>query len=228
MAINFSWFYKLTKPLNRILNKNGQAYNLTMLNPIKKDHADALRTTLAKIPVVDVDSPLANFPLTHFARFNVIDSLPFVGAPALYDHLQNQYLVFSCVFDTGNTNWRSVESDLDAYLKQMFEAMPTEINSIWGHCVDFPEPLTLSAFQDFVKKYQIGGGFFFADYPNNTAEEARRALFEQKQFIDFVIKAQEISDHAQLKADFYQFSKNLADAPTPPPGSIFTSSVVKE
>lgn len=220
MSINCSWLSKLTKPINRILNKNGQAYGLTVLTPIKDGKADDLRHYLAKIPPVDVDSPLANIPLTHNARFNIIDDLPFVGAPALYDHLQSQYLLFSCVFDTGNTKWNSVERDLDAYLKQMFEATPQEISAIWGHCVGFPEPLTLPAFQDFVKKYQISGGFFFADYPNNTAEEARRALFEQKQFIDFVIKAQDISDPAQLKTDFFKFHKALADKPTPPPGSI--------
>lgn len=222
MSINCAWLSKLTKPITLRLNKNGQAYGLTVLAPIKKSHADKLRNTLAKIPPVDVDSPLANIPLTHNARFNVIDDLPFVGAPALYDHLQNQYLLFSCVFDTGNSNASSVEADLDAYLQQMFAAMPKDITKIWGHCVDFPEPLTLQTFQDFVKKYQISGGLFFADYPDNSAEQVRRSLFEQKQFIHFAIKAQDIpsSEPAQLKADFYAFYKTLADTPTPPAGSI--------
>jgi hypothetical protein len=220
MSINCAWLSKLTKPVTLALNKNGQAFGLTVLAPIKPGHADELRSTLAKIPPVDVDSPLANIPLTHNARFNVIDDLPFVGAPALYDHLQNQYLLFSCAFDTGNTKYRAVVRDLEAYLQQMFSAIPTEISAIWGHCVGFPEPLTLSGFQDFVKKYQISGGLFFADYPNNTAVEVRRSLFEQKQCIDFIIKAQAVADPVQLKADFYQFHKTLADTPTPPPGSI--------
>lgn len=222
MSINCSWLSRLTKAINLKLNKNGQAYGLTVMAPIKQGRTDTLRSTLAKLPPVDVDSPLANIPLTHNARFNVIDTLPFVGAPALYDHLQNQYLLFSCAFDTGNIGWRSVGHDLDAYLKQMFEAIPTEINTIWGHCVDFPDALTLKTFQDFVRKYQISGGLFFADYPNNTAEEVRRALFEQKKFIEFTVKAQGIpdTDPARLKADFFAFHKALGDMPTPPPGSI--------
>ncbi|WP_411725923.1 hypothetical protein [Methyloglobulus sp.] len=193
---------------------------MTVLAPFKNDNADDLRSYLAKIPSVDVDSPLANIPLTHNARFNIIDDLPFVGAPALYDHLQYQYLLFPCVFDTGNTKWNSVRRDLDTYLMHMFEAIPTEISAIWGHCVGFPVTLTLSAFQGFVKKYQISGGFFFADYPNSSAKEVRKALFEQKQFINFVIKAQDIPDSVQLKADFFEFYKSLGDMPTPPPGSI--------
>jgi hypothetical protein len=222
MPTKRSWFSKITNMINRRLNKNGQAYGLTVLAPIKKGHADVLRNTLAKIPPVDVDSPLANIPLTHNARFNVIDDLPFVGAPALQDHLQNQYLLFSCAFDTNNANDRSVEQDLDAYLQQMFAAIPLEISAIWGHCVGFPEDPTLQSFQDFVRKYQISGGLFFADYPDNTAEEVRRALFEQKKFIDFAIKAQDIpdADPARLKAEFYAFNKALGEMTTPPPGSI--------
>lgn len=222
MSINSSWLSRLTRPFNRMLNKNGQAYGLTVLAPIKQGEADVLRSTLAKIPPVDVDSPLADIPLTHNARFNIIDALPFVGAPALYDHLQNQYLLFSCVFDTGNANRREIERDLDNYLQQMYQAIAIEITAIWGHCVDFPEDLTLQTFQDFVRKYQISGGLFFADYPDNTAQEVRRALFEQKKFIEFVIKGQDISESepTRLKADFYAFYKALGDMPTPPPGSI--------
>lgn len=197
MSINCAWISKLTKPINFKLNKNGQAYCLTVLTPIKKGQVDELRNTLVKTPLINFDNSLATTPLIHKPRFDIIENLPFVDTPVSNGYMQDQYLLFSCTFDTGNANCKSVESDLDAYLQKIFTAMPQEINLVWGLCVNFPNQLTLQNFQNFIKKHQITGGLFFADTPNNTPEQVRRSLFEQKRCINFIVKAQNISVSCQ-------------------------------
>ena len=92
-------------------NKNGNAYGLTALFPLKSDQAKAtdnfpigseisnsesLRNVLANMPLADA-SPFAWRPITHMSRFVVVDHLAFNGYPAKSDELQSVWLLWTSV-----------------------------------------------------------------------------------------------------------------------------------
>jgi hypothetical protein len=113
-------------------NQNGRMYGLTVLSPILFDphsrisHSMALREYLAALPN-NAQSPFASVSGTHFARFAVMDDVSYVGAPALTEHLNSPYLIFTADFD----------GDLDEYLRELASKNPQMVNDIWRHCAGY-------------------------------------------------------------------------------------------
>lgn len=196
-------------------NKNGDAYGLTALFPVKGGvtrnitEEEQLRAYLAKLPR-DSSSPFARAPLTHFARFVVIDRLGFNGEPSLPDSLASPCLLWTACFN----------GELDPWLAAMWQGMQGELEAIFSHCAGYQDYPGKGGFMRYVKRGQITTSFLFADYPYATVEEVLDGLKLKKHFVNFVVDNQG-GDPAVLKANFFAWMQEMEQTPSPAAGSTY-------
>jgi hypothetical protein len=183
---------------------HGDTYGLTAVSPIRPDEGRRsprleLERLLAEMPTL-AESPLAKLTDTHFARWVVINRLPFEGKRAWADTLPVPYLMFTSQFD----------STLDDYLERMCTLIPSTVEAVWGKCQGFPgtEP---RAFAGYIKQCQVETTFFFGAYPSADVSVVKRALEVQDATRRFVMASQGRST-SELRASFNQFRDRLFPA----------------
>ena len=179
-------------------------YGLNVITPILggritgAQHAAAIRGVLASLPS-DGRSPFSGLPMTHFARWVVIDDLPTLDAPAAEDHLQSNYLMFVAEFD----------GDLETYLEYLVTAIPTLLGDIYSHCVAFPGTGDVREFVRYMRRCQVNTTLLFGGYPNATVGDVRKALVAQRAFVTFAGETMEDGPVAR-RARFDRMMATLA------------------
>lgn len=184
-----------------------QVYGLTVLTPILggrltgAQHAAAIRAVLASQPNGSA-SPFARVPMTHFARWVVIDDVPTLDAPALEDHLASNYLLFVAEFD----------GPLDPYLEFLVTAIPSVLDEIYSHCVAFPGVTDVREFTRYIKRCQVETTLLFGGYPNASVADVLHAVRAQKAMLDFASTAGERTPR-DLRSSFDTMMRRLASEP---------------
>jgi hypothetical protein len=196
-------------------NTADRAYGLTILSPILagvtaegEPHDLAIRRELLALDA-RAESPLADVPTTHLARWVVIDTLPYEGIPARLDQLRHNYLLFTSNFD----------GPLGPYLELLRARIPETVERLWGHCVGFPGVRDAAAFATYLQRCQIETSFFFGAYTRYTVDDVLRALETQRRMAAFVAEQQTARPSpAALQERFLGLVGALRAAPTPRPG----------
>lgn len=152
---------------------------LLVLTPIRPGADVALRELLDGLPEGGA-SPLARLEATHFARWVVIDEIPYQGPPQKPDPLRSKYLLFSTTFD----------GSADAYLDALCAEMADDAALIWGHCVGCPEPGDPAALKRYLEHNRIETSLPFEQYPGVTVAAIREALALRERFLAFAERAQ--------------------------------------
>ena len=197
-------------------NKSGNAYGLTTLCPIidgseaDRSFADRTRDVLQNLPLNEA-SPMAVVPNTYLCRLFVLEDVFYQGKPAVLEHLQSKYLVFSSNF----------HGERDAYVSGMWQAASDSIKEIWQHCVGFSRVDDAKGFVDYIGTCQVKTTFFFNGSNDESLAEQLKALYLKQEFSKFVHEHQG-QDAAALQAAFGDFvtrtePTNLA-GPTWKPG----------
>jgi hypothetical protein len=205
-----------------VANVTGQAYGLTVLSPIRTDlvgyvsRARILRGYLAGLPV-GAESPFARVPMMHFARWVVLDTLPFEGYPSTDDMLASAYLLFVCEFD----------GDLPEMLNMLASSIGDVVSDVYAHCVDFPGTHSLRAFQMYMTSCQIDTTFLYSSYPNDSVDDVLKALLLQRELGTWLADNQGLlhaqvagsADAAELQVAFRTFGRHMDALPLPPRGA---------
>ena len=197
-------------------NKSGNAYGLTTFCPIingsqeNRSFADRTRDVLQNLPENE-NSPMARVPNTYLCRMFVLEDVFYQGKPAVLEHLQSQYLVFSSNF----------HGERDAYIGGMWDAASDSIKKIWQHCVAFSRVNDSKGFVDYIRKCQVQTTFYFNGSTDDSLAEQLKALYLKQEFAKFVHEHQG-EDAAALQTAFAAFAArtepmNLA-GPTWKPG----------
>ncbi len=196
-------------------NKNGNAYGLTLLCPIKngsvnnQSYAALTRLHLQNMPTEE-ESPMALVPNTYLCRFYILNDVFFEGGPpkgtllatlltgfrslAREEHLNSKYLVFSSNF----------YGDRDTYLEGMWEQASTQVKEIWKHCVGFDKVSDASDFVDYITRCQVDNQLFFNGSTDDSLAEQLKGLYLKQEFSRFVFANQGRSPH-DLQAAFNDF-----------------------
>jgi hypothetical protein len=177
-------------------------YFLTALAPIKTDailigdqshsHAHLIKQVLALMPTGErtvasrgapVDNPFAHTTRTHFARFVVLDDVPFNGrvsgdsilstiqkinplAPQKVDTLTTPFLIFTADFDAKSGD----DIELRGYATELWDSMShrdpkrNDLTEIFQHCHGFEGVRTGDDFFRYLKRCQIETTLPFNDY----------------------------------------------------------------
>lgn len=126
---------------------------------------------------IGINSPFSRSTRTHFARFAILTDVVFNGRnernalqvalrgpnPAVaepVDQLPCPYLVFIADFDARSGD----ESELRAYLDELWRTMGTELRSIFSACYGFHGTDDSRAFQDYILRCQVETTMPFNDY----------------------------------------------------------------
>ncbi len=205
-------------------NRFGQAYGVTMLSPILDGddetgmaHDASLRRVLAGLNAPG-DSPFANVPSTHLARWVVLPEAPFESIPAQVDHFQSKYLLFTSNFDGGAD---ADDVALARYLESMRRSIPDACDQVYRHCVGYPGARDATAFARYFTRCQVKTTFLFGAYQDASVDDVLRALVTQRQLATFIAEHQERrSSPTELQSAFLELRAMLDATPTPRPGSF--------
>lgn len=169
----------------------GKSFALAVMTPIRAGAEGALHAYLRGLPS-GAASPLAELPV-HYARWVIIDRLPFEGPPRRYREPDRQQLLFTAVFD----------APLGAFLDALCRRLPERVDAIWGNCVGYPGPAATHA--DAVGQWlcdnALETGAFFAPYGDHTVAEVKSSLNRRAQLAKFAVEMQD-ADPARLHAAF--------------------------
>jgi hypothetical protein len=166
-------------------NKFGDAYGLTVLIPVKHGSEDnrsydkIIRDQLQTWPLAS-QSPLAKVPNTYLARVFLLNDVFYEGAPAVEEHLNNKYLVFSSNF----------HGELDDYLTGMWKPIGIELKDFLRHCVAFDTVDSAADFVKYVKRCQINNSLFFNGSNDKPLAEQLKALYVKQSFVHFAYLSQ--------------------------------------
>ena len=188
-------------------NKFGNAYGLTVLIPVKhgmennRAYDKIIRDQLQKWPL-DTLSPMAKVPNTYLSRVFLLNDVFYEGAPAIEEHLNNKYLVFSSNFF----------GELDTYLTGMWSAIGDLLKDFLQHCVAFDTVKSSADFVKYIKRCQINNSLFFNGSSDKPLPEQLKALYVKQAFVHFAYLSQQYryeggEGATKLQAAFRRFAK---------------------
>ena len=175
------------------------AAGLTVLCPIingsegQKSYAMRTREHLQDMPLHE-NSPMAKIPNTYLCRFYVLNDVFYEGKPAVEEHLNSKYLVFSSNY----------YGELDTYLKNMWKHSQEEVIAIWKHCVAFDKVQSAADFVDYMGKCQVKNHLFFNGSTGDPLDEQLKGLYLKQEFSRFAYQNQGKSPE-QLQKAFQAF-----------------------
>lgn len=157
-------------------NVSGGAYALTVLTPIHPEREQVLRKYLEHL--THEDSPLGDFPGTHFGRWVILQNFVTATDQPKAEHLSCRYLLFSSCFD----------GPLMPYLEAI--SRQPVAGFIWDHCVGYSTASGSAQLIQYLLHNQIDTGFFFAAYPRASLGQVRHSLLLRDQLTAFALRAQ--------------------------------------
>jgi hypothetical protein len=166
-------------------NKFGNAYGLTALIPVKhgaeenRAYDKIIRDELQKWKLNKI-SPMAEVPNTYLSRVFLLNDVFYEGKPAIEEHLNNKYLVFSSNF----------YGELDTYLTGMWKAIGKELKGLLRHCVAFDTVDSAADFVKYVKRCQVNNSLFFNGSNDKPVAEQLKALYVKQSFVHFAYLSQ--------------------------------------
>lgn len=163
-------------------NRSGQAWALTVLTPIAPGREQELRGYLEGLGAAGGLSPLARVPRTHFARWVIVPDFVNDAAQPAQDSLGCQYLLFTA----------NVDGSFDGYLDGLCSQIVPEVARIWGCCIGYPQPDTVTALKAYLRHNRIDTGFFFSAYPDASVAEVLHSLDVRERMIAFAAGAQHL------------------------------------
>lgn len=217
-------------------NKNGNAYGLTALFPIRPDvpaeypanlenmrgqtNSACIRYLLQDVFRVSVNSPMARVPNTYLSRFYILQDVGYQGYPTILEHLKSEYMVCEINF----------HGELEPYLAAMLAEVQAEIMALLRHCWGWETVRDSASFIAYVKKCQIDTTFFFVGSSDESLAVQLKSLYLKQEFSKFVYETQG-KPVEEIQAAFMEFELRTqpmnADAPTWVPGAYRLEDVVK-
>lgn len=205
-------------------NKNGNAYALTTLCPLRAESGElespaTLVRDLLNDTETDAASPMARVPNTYLCRFFVLDDIIYEGKPADYEHLRSKYLVFTANF----------HGELEPYLEGMWRNAEAFVRRVWRYCVGFDAVRDVASFTAYIQRCQVTTTFYFNGSTDEPLAEQLKALYLKQEFSKFAYEHQGLPA-PELKQAFERFiarvePNNLA-GPTWRPGAASLEDAV--
>ena len=184
-------------------NKSGNAYALTTLCPLvstsgkQESPATIVRDLLNDLPT-DEESPMAKVPNTYLCRFFVLDDVGYEGKPAVSEHLNSKYLVFTSNFF----------GERDAYLQGMWAHAESFVKQAFQYCVAFSAVRDAASFAAYIARCQVETTFYFNGSTDASLADQLKALYLKQEFSNFAYTNQGLGAEA-LKLAFGDFVKRV-------------------
>jgi hypothetical protein len=169
---------------------SGQARALTVIAPIVPGRESDLARELDALPV-GPESPLAQVPGTHFARWVLIDNPVYQGPAQRRDTWKASRLLFTSNFD----------GEVEPYLDGLRTGLGERGDAIWGHCAGYPGSAAGEAWAAWITAHHVHSSLFFGAYGDKTVDQVRADLAQRDKLIAFALEGQSLPPD-ELKSRF--------------------------
>jgi hypothetical protein len=148
-------------------NVDGQAIAITVFSAVKWWGRVWLRLVFLYARLFPRSTgTLAKLSFIHFARWALVERIPYNGPPQKRERLHYAHLFFESNFNGG---W---EEYIDAFSHILTGGM----KSFWGSSYGFPNPLPTAPFKAYIKRNEIEASHFYSAYPDGTTTMVLAAL----------------------------------------------------
>jgi hypothetical protein len=148
-------------------NHDGQAIAITVFSTIKwwgRVFLPVLFTVTRRVP--SLTGTLRQLSFIHFARWALIQKIPYNGPPQRKDRLRYAHMYFESNFNGG---W---EEYIDAFSHILTRGM----TAFWGCSYGFPTPLPTAPFKAYIQVNETEADHYYSAYPDATSTMIQRAL----------------------------------------------------
>ena len=148
-------------------NYHGQVIAITVFSTIKlpgRIFLPILFGVTRRIPKLTVT--LRQLSFIHFARWSVINKLPYNGPPQKKARWRYPHMYFESNFNGG---W---EEYIDAFSHILTNGM----TAFWGTSYGFPKPLPTAPFKKYIQDNETEADHYWCAYPEATNTMIQRAL----------------------------------------------------
>jgi len=148
-------------------NIHGQAIAITVFSTIKwwgKPFLPVLFAATKRVP--KLTDTLVKLSFIHFARWSVIDQIPYNGPPQTKRKLRYPHMYFESNFNGG---W---EEYIDAFSHILTSGMA----AFWGSSYGFPKALPVGPFKRYIQDNETEASHYYSAYPEATITMVKGAL----------------------------------------------------
>jgi len=148
-------------------NVDGQAIAITVFSTVKwwgRVWLPAVFVAPKLLP--NTLKTLKTLSFIHFARWNLIRTIPHKGASEPEVKLRYPHLYFESNFNGG---W---EEYIDAFSRILTRGMWL----FWGSSYGFPKALPTGPFKEYIRRNQMVAGHFYSAYPEATTTQITQAI----------------------------------------------------
>jgi hypothetical protein len=148
-------------------NIDGQAIAITVFSTIKwwgRAFLPALFTVTKRVP--KLTTTLVQLSFIHFARWSLVNQIPYNGPPQPKQRLRYPHMYFESNFNGG---W---EEYIDAFSHILTSGMA----AFWGSSYGFPKALPVGPFKEYIKENETEACHYYSAYPDATITMIKAAL----------------------------------------------------
>jgi hypothetical protein len=148
-------------------NVAGSALAITVFSTLKgwsRAWLPILFTSARLVPQLHMTLDRLSF--IHFARWTVVDRIPFNGPPQLDVQLHHPHMYFESNFNGG---W---EEYIDAFAHIIGWGM----TAFWGSSYGYPGPVPTAPFKAYIRRNEIEASHFYSAYPEAPTTMVNAAL----------------------------------------------------
>jgi len=170
-----------------VANTLGELTAITVLTPIKPGWMVWLRPAFyigQNVPLVS--KVLRQLSFIHFARWCVIERIPYNGPPQEKEDLHYRYLYFESNF---NGTW-------DQYIDAFSHIIPQQMWVVWGSSFGFPGAVPVEPFKDYIRRNEYVANHYYCAYPDATTTMITSALELEQRFAEFKREAESLGPAA--------------------------------
>lgn len=157
-------------------NVEGRAQAMTVMTPIKPFMTPKVHLVFWLVEHIEaLTEPLRVLTFIHYARWNIVESLPFNGGTQKPEKLHYKYLLFTTNF---NGTW---EQYIDAFSRYC----PDKMDLVWGTSFGHPGAEHTLKFKEYIRNNEFPASHYYSAYPEAPTTMITQALSLDEQFEEF-------------------------------------------
>jgi hypothetical protein len=148
-------------------NIDGQAIAITVFSTLKwwgRFFLPVLFMITRRFP--KLTETLVKLSFIHFARWSIVEQLPYNGPPQAKRKLRYRHMYFESNFNGG---W-------EEYIDAFSHILTTGMWAFWGSSFGFPKALPTTPFKHYIQQNETEASHYYSAYPEATITMVRDAL----------------------------------------------------
>ncbi len=182
-------------------NVHGRATAITVMTPIRPFGIALLRTNFWLMQNIQpITKTLRDLELIHFARWAIVERLPYNGPPQEPERLRYRYLYFQSNF---SGSW-------DDYIDAFSYLLPIRMHGVWGTSYGYPGAKPVGPFKEYIHRNEYVASHYYSAYPEATTRMIVSAL-ELKQRFEELDRSVDGMTPEQFAASYRGFANDTQE-----------------